>query len=157
MSIANAVSAFTQRGARRATAPMLVLYSAMLALVLLALSVWIVSQASEPPGGNCYQQTPCLPSPAWRVIGLADVMAVAVAPRQESGGALVALGVAGLLGFLAFVACALSSEPHSAGWAFLHPGGALDAAMLQHDGLWRRLSSSSWRIERFEEAPYASD
>jgi ABC-2 family transporter protein len=256
VSIANAVSAFTHRGARRATAVQLALYSFGLAALLIGVAAWAVSRAEDPPGGTCYEfMRPCAPTIAWSVLGLADLfavwllgvglflvapaavaaavaaerragtldqlrttplsplslaagivlgapvklyllligplalhlfcgvtgvipadtlvmslgvlatgglasaavgLAVALAPRQETGGALVALGVAAALGFLGFVGGAMASEPHGAGWAFLHPAGALDAAMLEHDGIWRRLMTSPWRIERFEEPAYAA-
>ena len=32
-------------------------------------------------------------------------------------------------------------------WAFLHPAGALDAAMLAHDGLWRRMVDGRWALD----------
>jgi hypothetical protein len=78
-------------------------------------------------------------------------LCVALAPKQESGGAFVALGVAALLGMMAMTASSMAYDTESARWAFLHPAGALQAAMLQHDGLWRRLFISSWRVERFGE------
>jgi hypothetical protein len=78
-------------------------------------------------------------------------LCVALAPRQESGGAFVALGVAALLGMMAMAASSMAYDTESARWAFLHPAGALQAAMLQHDGLWRRLFISSWRLEHFSE------
>ncbi|MSP61821.1 MAG: hypothetical protein EXR72_16100 [Myxococcales bacterium] len=89
--------------------------------------------------------------------GLASVLlglTVALAPRQETGGALVALGVAAVLGFGGFLGAALSGEPTGSGWAFLHPGGALQAMGLQHDGLWRRLLMSPWRLHWFDETAY---
>jgi hypothetical protein len=85
------------------------------------------------------------------VIGLC----VALAPRQESGGAFVALGVAVVLGAVASIASSMAYDPESARWAFLHPAGALQATMLQHDGLWRRLFVSSWRLERFADSSLA--
>jgi hypothetical protein len=78
-------------------------------------------------------------------------LCVALAPRQESGGAFIALGVAVLLGIMAMAASSMAYDAEMARWAFLHPAGALQGAMLQHDGLWRRLFISSWRIERFGE------
>jgi hypothetical protein len=81
-------------------------------------------------------------------------LVVALAPRQESGGAFLALGVAALLGVSGLVALAFAHDTSTAGWAFLHPAGALDAAFLQHDGLWRRLSTSEWSLRRYEGAKY---
>lgn len=91
--------------------------------------------------------------------GIASVLfglAVALAPRQETGGAFVALGVAAVLGLGAVLGCTFATDNHLVGWAFLHPGGGLDAAMLQHDGLWRRLAVSSWRLDRFDDGSYGS-
>jgi hypothetical protein len=85
------------------------------------------------------------------VIGLC----VALAPKQEGGGAFVALGVAALLGAAATTASSMACDPTSVRWAFLHPAGAMQAAMLQHDGLWRRLFVSSWRIERFSDGGFS--
>jgi uncharacterized membrane protein SirB2 len=83
-------------------------------------------------------------------------LCVALAPKQDSGGAFVALGVAAFLGTSGMVATGLATENESVRWAFLHPAGALQAAMLQHDGLWRRLFISSWRFERFADGGYTS-
>lgn len=81
-------------------------------------------------------------------------LVVALAPRQESGGAFIALGVAALLGVSGLVALMFSHDQGTANWAFLHPAGALDATFLQHDGLWRRLSTSPWSLPRFDHAGY---
>src|SRR5205823_3253149 len=162
----------------------ILLYSAGIAVLLVVLSAWIVSQADEPPGGTCYWSgcTPLAPV-RWSVLALADVfaagllglglfvlapasvaaavaaerragplalhvlagatgvipvdsmaaslcvlvcgglastllgLAVALAPRQESGGALVALGVAGVLGTAGVVAACFAAEPHAVPWA----------------------------------------
>ncbi len=246
MSLKVAVSAFAHRSARRSTVAQLLLYSGGIALLLVVLAAWIVSQADEPPGGACYWQG-CAPLPprAWSVLGLADVfavgllglglfvlapaavaaavaaerragtldqlrttpltplgltagivvgapaklylllagplalhvvagvtgvipvealatslcvllcgglastlfgLAVALAPRQETGGALSALAVAGVLGVGGILTACLAADRHAVTWAFLHPGGALDATMLAHDGLWRWLVMSPWRL-----------
>jgi hypothetical protein len=84
------------------------------------------------------------------VVGLC----VALAPKQETGGAFVALGVAGLLGAAGLIASSMAMEPGATRWAFLHPAGALQSAMLQHDGLWRRLFISTWRLERFSDGSF---
>jgi hypothetical protein len=83
-------------------------------------------------------------------------LCVALAPKQETSGAFVALGVAALLGAAGLIASTMAMEDGSVRWAFLHPAGALQAAMLQHDGLWRRLFVSSWRLERFGDGGYTS-
>src|SRR5258706_3747080 len=76
MSVKVAVSAFVHRSARRSTAAQLLLYSAGIAVLLVVLSAWIVSQADEPPGGTCYWSgcTPLAPV-RWSVLALADVFA----------------------------------------------------------------------------------
>jgi hypothetical protein len=79
---------------------------------------------------------------------------VALAPRQEQGGAFVALGVAALIAVSGFVAVALTDDRTGASWAFLHPAGALNASMISYDGLWRHLSISTWRLDRFEHVGY---
>jgi hypothetical protein len=71
-------------------------------------------------------------------------LAVALAPKQETGGALVAVAVAGVLALGGFIAGGASTAEPSATWSFLHPGGALSATLLQHDTLWRRLAISPW-------------
>lgn len=81
---------------------------------------------------------------------------VALAPRQDSGGALVALGVAGLLGGAGLIAALFVTERILMRWAFLHPAGALHASMLAHDGLWRHLAVSPWRLGRFAEPAFVS-
>ena len=83
-------------------------------------------------------------------------LVVALAPRQESGGAFLALGLAALLGVSGLVALAFAHDRSTVGWAFLHPAGALDAAYLQHDGLWRRLTTGEWSLSRFESAQYVA-
>lgn len=256
MSIRVAISAFAHRGARRATAVQLALYSAAIALGLVLLAAWICGRAEEPPGGACYWKE-CLVEPqlGWSVLGLADVMAlslaalallvlapaaaaaqvaaerragtldqlrttplsplgllggivvgapakiyllasgplalhvvcglcgvvpldsllaslavlatgalasvllgvtVALAPRQETGGALAALAVAGLLGVGAILSHAFALHASHVGWAYLHPGGGLSAALLQHDGMWRRLSVSRWDLSSFQTAKYTT-
>ncbi len=86
------------------------------------------------------------------IIGLC----VALSPKQETGGAFVALAVAAFLGAAGLVASTMAAEDGSIRWAFMHPAGALQAAMLQHDGLWRRLFVSSWRFERFADGGYTA-
>jgi hypothetical protein len=86
------------------------------------------------------------------VIGLC----VALAPKQETGGAFVALGVAAFLGAAGLIASTMATESGSVRWAFLHPAGALQSAMLSHDGLWRRLFISSWRLERFSDTDFGA-
>jgi hypothetical protein len=81
-------------------------------------------------------------------------LVAALAPRQESGGAFLALGVAALLGVSGLVAIALAHDVEASRWAFLHPAGALDAAFLQHDGLWRRMTTGEWSLERFGRPAY---
>jgi hypothetical protein len=79
-------------------------------------------------------------------------LAVALAPRQDSGGALIGVGVAGALGASGLVSAIAAGESDVGRWAFLHPAGALHAAMLAPDGLWRRCFVAEWRLERFERA-----
>jgi hypothetical protein len=81
-------------------------------------------------------------------------LCVALAPRQDSGGSFVALGVAAVLGVSGLVASGLAGDRESVRWAFLHPAGALQAAMLAHDGLWRQLHVSSWSLDRFHDQSY---
>ncbi|HXU68366.1 MAG TPA: hypothetical protein VN947_03505 [Polyangia bacterium] len=66
-------------------------------------------------------------------------LGVALAPRQESGGTLAALGVAALLGVFALTTAAFATDRHMVAWSYLHPAGALDAVMLAQHGLWRRM------------------
>ena len=80
---------------------------------------------------------------------------VALAPRQETGGGFVALGVAALLGVTGLIGIGLAQDRSAVHWAFLHPAGAIDAAMLAHDGLWRHLAVSWYSLDKFEEAGYA--
>ena len=70
--------------------------------------------------------------------------AVALAPRQESGGTFAALGVAALLGCFAFVTSLFAADHHLVAWSYLHPAGALDAVMLAPNGLWRRMVVGTW-------------
>jgi hypothetical protein len=71
-------------------------------------------------------------------------LCVALAPRQESGGAFAALGVAALLGVFSLTTCGFASDRHMVAWSFLHPAGALDAVMLAPQGLWRRMIVGPW-------------
>jgi hypothetical protein len=80
-------------------------------------------------------------------------LCVALAPRQESSGGFAALGVAGIMLLLSSVAMAFASDRQSVAWAFVHPAGALDAAMLSYDGLWRRVLLGSF-TSRFEDYGY---
>jgi hypothetical protein len=71
-------------------------------------------------------------------------LCVALAPRQESGGTFAALGVAALLAIFAFMTGVFVTDRHMVAWSYLHPAGALDAVMLQPNGLWRRLALGPW-------------
>ncbi|HEY2747236.1 MAG TPA: hypothetical protein VGL86_21585, partial [Polyangia bacterium] len=71
-------------------------------------------------------------------------LVVALAPRQESGGAFAALGVAALFGVFALTTAAFACDRHMVAWSFLHPAGALDAVMLSPHGLWRRMFVGAW-------------
>ncbi len=86
------------------------------------------------------------------VIGLS----VALAPRQETGGALVALGVAAALGGAALLGAGFAGQHEFAGWAFMHPGGAIEAALIGQDGLARRLVASPWRLDQFDRADFVA-
>jgi hypothetical protein len=79
---------------------------------------------------------------------------IALAPRQETGGAFVALTVAGSLGLAGMIGFSFALDTVSVHWAFLDPAGALNAAMLAHDGLWRHLFVSAWSLDRFHDASY---
>jgi hypothetical protein len=81
-------------------------------------------------------------------------LAVALAPRQESGGTFAALGVAGVMLSLSGLAMGLAGDRDGVCWAFVHPAGALDAVMLNYDGLWRRLLLGPYS-SRFEDGAYA--
>jgi hypothetical protein len=71
-------------------------------------------------------------------------LCVALAPRQESGGAFAALGVAALLAVSSLTTSAFASDHHMVAWSFLHPAGALDAVMVSPPGLWRRMVFGAW-------------
>ena len=81
-------------------------------------------------------------------------LAAALAPRQEAGGGLLAVVVALVLGVLCVMAFVLPGERLPAGWAFVHPASAIDAALLEHDGIWRRLFHSLWDWSAFRDARY---
>jgi hypothetical protein len=83
-------------------------------------------------------------------------VAVALAPRQDAGGAMASLGVGALLAVGAVATYVMSMHSHDVGWAYLHPGGALSAAMLQHDGIWRRLVISRWELSTWNDAQCAA-
>jgi hypothetical protein len=78
----------------------------------------------------------------------------ALAPRQDTGGAFVALGVAAVLGTSGFISMVFASDRSASHWAFLHPAGALNASYLAFDGLWRHLTTSFWSLEKFNEVAY---
>lgn len=71
-------------------------------------------------------------------------LCAALAPRQESGGTFAALGVAALLGASSLMTSLFAGECHFVAWSFLHPAGALDAAMLAPHGLWQRMLLGPW-------------
>jgi hypothetical protein len=66
-------------------------------------------------------------------------LCVALAPRQESSGGFAALAVTGIMILLSSLAMSFACDRQLVPWAFVHPAGALDAAMLSYDGLWRRM------------------
>jgi hypothetical protein len=261
MSVTTALSAFANRGARRAQALQFLLYSVLCTVLVTLLSAWIVEQVrlaeaqTAAQGYSYYKYWPDVPPVPWSVLGMADVFCVfllgiavflvapaavaatvaserragtldqlrttplrplallaglvvgapariyylcagplalhvvcgltgvisfeamaastivlavgavvssllaatiALAPRQDSGGAFLALGVAALLGTAAFIAMLLATESGSVHWAFLHPAGALNASMLSHDGLWRRIFTSDWALHKYQEPEFSA-
>jgi hypothetical protein len=84
-------------------------------------------------------------------IGAATIgLCAALAPRQDGGSGLLALGVAGALLFSAFVASVLVMEGGgSVSWGILHPVGALQALYLGFNGPWRNDMIGAYRLERF--------
>jgi hypothetical protein len=86
--------------------------------------------------------------------------ALAMAPRRDSGGALLAVGTAALLGIWGFIAFLMSLNHNSSPWSFSHPMGALSSTMISFDGLWRRMTVSQWQLEHWNPgdtfAPLAS-
>lgn len=82
-------------------------------------------------------------------------LCVALAPRQETGGAFAALGVAALLGVGGLTAASIAGDRHAVVWSYLHPAGAFEAVMLAPDGLWRRMVFGPWSGP-FDEASYVA-
>jgi hypothetical protein len=66
-------------------------------------------------------------------------LCLALAPRQESGGAFAALAVAGGLGAFGLMTGVFTGDRHLAPWAFLHPAGGLSSLMLAVPSLWQRM------------------
>jgi hypothetical protein len=81
-------------------------------------------------------------------------LCVALAPRQESGGAFAALGVAGCMFGLSMMTMVFADDRQLVDWAFIHPAGALNAVMLGDGGLWRRMSLGPL-TQRFDDTRYA--
>jgi hypothetical protein len=81
-------------------------------------------------------------------------LAAGLAPRNDTSGTWVALCVAGVLGLGGLVTGMLTLTHEGSRWAFFHPAGALQAALLEHDGLGRRLLVSPWNLERFHDGGY---
>src|SRR5258706_51388 len=76
MSVTTALSAFANRGARRAQALQFLLYSALATVLVLLLSAWIVEQArlAEAQARDLYHYYNYDASPMpWSVLGIADV------------------------------------------------------------------------------------
>src|SRR5262249_53927457 len=76
---------------------------------------------------------------------------VALAPRHDSGGALLAAAVAALLGICGLVANVIVADREAVRWGFFHPAGGLSAALLSHAGLWRSMVSAPWGMYRYED------
>ena len=74
-------------------------------------------------------------------------LVVALAPRQEAGGTLAALGVAALLGLFACVTSLFVTDHHLIAWSYLHPAGAFDAVMLAPHGLWQRMALGAYSFD----------
>lgn len=81
-------------------------------------------------------------------------LAAGLAPRHDASGTWVALCVAGALGLGGLITGMLALTQEGSRWAFFHPAGALAAAVIEHDGLGRRLLVSTWNLARFQDAAY---
>lgn len=81
-------------------------------------------------------------------------LAAGLAPRNDASGTWVALCVAAVLGLGGLITCMLALTHEGSRWAFFHPAGALEAAVIEHEGLGRRLLMSSWNLDRFHNAGY---
>ncbi|HEX2570913.1 MAG TPA: hypothetical protein VH877_15245 [Polyangia bacterium] len=81
-------------------------------------------------------------------------LAAGLAPRSDASGTWVALCVAGVLGFGGVVTSVMALTPEGSRWAFFHPAGALAAALVEYDGLGRRLLVSPWNLDRFHDGGY---
>jgi hypothetical protein len=118
----------------------------------LALHV-VASLSGALPLGACLQTLVILAAGA--ALSCVFGLLVALAPRQESGGAFAALGVAGVLGGFGLLTLLFPNDRHMVAWSFLHPGGALDAAMLAPATLWRRMIVGPWN-GHFDSPSYVS-
>ncbi len=238
MSLATAVTAFSQRGARRGQAFAFVIYSGILTALTLALAAWIapISRAEDLDRFRIYHVE--IPLPQWTTLGLANVLCglllalacfvvapamvatavaqerragtldqlrttplsslqlalgfivgvparlyllcagplavvvvatlsgpaplsllagtlgllvvgtatscavglcFALAPKQESAGALLALGVAAVLAILGLTTGSMAAAPGVYHWAMWHPAGGLSALWQSEETLWLRL------------------
>jgi hypothetical protein len=87
---------------------------------------------------------------------VAALLASCAALAQEAAGALLALGVGGILGLAGLVSVVMAHDPWSARWAFLHPLGGIDALYLDDGRLWRLLTHTPWQLERFQRESYVT-
>ncbi|HEX4459828.1 MAG TPA: hypothetical protein VIA18_17740 [Polyangia bacterium] len=242
MSLTTAVTAFSQRGARRGQVLGFLVYSAILTTALLALAAWMAPVfAADDLERLTLFHTP-IPQPAWSTLGLANVfcglilalagfvvapamvatavaqerrvgtldqlrttplsplqlsigfivgvparlyllcagplavvvvaavsgpeplsllagtlgliavgtatscalgLCFALAPRQESGGAMVALGVAAVLALLALTTGAMAGSCDTYRWAMWHPAGGISSLWQSAPTLWQRMAG--WR------------
>ena len=71
----------------------------------------------------------------------------ALAPRQESGGALVALGVAAVLAIMGLTTASMAGSPGMFRWAMWHPAGGLVALWQSETTLWQRMTGWRWAME----------
>src|SRR5262249_34487696 len=81
---------------------------------------------------------------------------VALAPRQDAGGAMASLGVGAALLVGGIVTHVMAIHSHNVGWAYLHPAGGISASLLQHDGMWRRRASSRWDLSSRPDAAFVA-
>src|SRR5262249_41701964 len=82
-------------------------------------------------------------------------LAFALAPAKDNVSPLDAVSVAGALGLTCAIFCSFASSSDMAAWAFMHPAGGIQAALILGNPFWRDAFMGHYRLPLANEHAHA--